>query len=87
MDWISINTDGVVQHGVAGCGGVLRDHCEFWTKGFTRNIGKTFVVNVELWVVYDGLYLARRSDFTNIELQLDSMGVVKAIERANLCNS
>jgi hypothetical protein len=38
-------------------------------------------------VVYDGLYLARRSDFTNIELQLDSMGVVKAIERANLCNS
>jgi hypothetical protein len=36
---------------------------------------------------YDGLCLARRSGFTNIELQLDSMAAVKAIEGENLGNS
>jgi ribonuclease HI len=77
MDWISINTDSAVKHGVAGCGGVLRDHRGFWIKGFARNNGTTSAFIAELWGAYDGLCLARRSSFINIELQLDSMVVVK----------
>jgi hypothetical protein len=30
VPWHIINTDGAVQHGVAGCGGVLRDHQGAW---------------------------------------------------------
>jgi ribonuclease HI len=87
MDWISINTDSAVKHGVAGCGGVLRDHRGFWIKGFARNNGTTSAFIAELWGAYDGLCLARRSSFINIELQLDFMVVVKALEGAHLGNS
>jgi ribonuclease HI len=87
MDWICINTDGDVQHGVAGCGGVLRDHRGHWIKGFARNVSTTSAFNAELWGAYDGLCLARRRGFVNIELQLDSLAAMKAIEGAKRGNS
>jgi hypothetical protein len=88
MDWICINNDGALQHGVGGYDGVLRDHFGFWIKGFVRNIGtKLLLLMLGYGGLYDGLCLISRSGFTNIELQLDSMPMVKAIEVANLNNS
>ncbi|MCI06283.1 ribonuclease H protein, partial [Trifolium medium] len=72
--WISLNTDGAVQHGVAGCGGVLRDQHN-WITGFSKYIGTTSAFNAELWGVYSGLCLARQRGLNNIELQMDSLTV------------
>jgi hypothetical protein len=33
-DWISLNTDGAMQNGIAGCGGVLRDNRGNWITKF-----------------------------------------------------
>jgi hypothetical protein len=41
VPWHIINIDGAVQHGVAGCGGVLRDHQGAWIGGYSKNIGST----------------------------------------------
>jgi hypothetical protein len=41
-----------LQHGVAGYGGVLRDHFGFWIKGFARNIGTKLLL---LMLGYGGL--------------------------------
>jgi ribonuclease HI len=78
-DWISLNTDGAVKNGIAGCGGVLRDHRGNWITGFSKYIGITSAFNAELWGVYNGLCLAKRNGLQNIELQIDSMIVVRTL--------
>ncbi|GAU13699.1 hypothetical protein TSUD_348030 [Trifolium subterraneum] len=85
--WISLNTDGAVQHGVAGCGGVLRDYQGNWITGFSKFIGTASVFKAELWGVYAGLCLARQRGINNIELQIDSLAVVRNLGGDSLGSS
>ena len=55
--WIKLNTDGCSKGnpGVAGAGGVIRDHMGSWIGGFAKNIGICSSVTAELWAIYFGL--------------------------------
>ncbi|PNY06182.1 ribonuclease H [Trifolium pratense] len=79
-DCICLNTDGALLGGVAGCGGAFRDSNGAWKGGFAKNIGSASAYVAELWGVYEGLCLARRKSFNNIELQVDSLVVVRGIK-------
>ncbi|PNX97102.1 non-LTR retroelement reverse transcriptase [Trifolium pratense] len=63
FNYLIILDDGAVQHGVAGCRGVLRDHQGAWIGGYAKNISTTNVFIAELWGVYEGLCLAQQRCF------------------------
>eukprot|EP00258_Populus_trichocarpa_P027694 XP_024443713.1 uncharacterized protein LOC112324533 [Populus trichocarpa] len=78
---IKLNVDGCSKGnpGVAGAGGVIRDHLGVWIGGFARNIGICSSVNAELWAVYVGLQLAWDRGFRKVDLESDSKVVVGLI--------
>ena len=49
--WIKLNVDGCSKGnpGLAGAGGVMRDHMGTWIGGFARNISICSSVIAELW--------------------------------------
>ena len=49
-EWIKLNVDGCSKgnQGLAGAGGVIRDHMGSWIGGFARNIGICSSVTAEL---------------------------------------
>lgn len=59
LGWVKLNTDGsfIGNPGLAGCGGLMRDHNERWIKGFTRSLGQASSVEAKLWALRDGLML------------------------------
>ena len=45
--------------GVVGGGGLIRDHNDDWIARFSRALGSTNSIIVELWALKDGLTLAK----------------------------
>ncbi|GAU48590.1 hypothetical protein TSUD_405800 [Trifolium subterraneum] len=78
-NWISLHTDGAVQQGMAGCGGVFRNNLGHWLGGFAKKIGTTSAYIVELWGAYEGLRWARTRGYVNVELRMDSLVVVRCL--------
>ena len=58
----------------AGGGGLFRDHDGVWLKGFARGLGFTNSILVELWVLRDGLLLAK--ELGSQQLIIDALSVV-----------
>jgi hypothetical protein len=58
---------------------VLRDHHGNCITGFSKYIGSTSAFNAKPWGVYNGLCLAKQNGLDNIELQIDSMTVVRIL--------
>ncbi|GAU37398.1 hypothetical protein TSUD_361030 [Trifolium subterraneum] len=78
--WVKVNTDGASKgEGLAGCGGIIRDHRGSWCGGFAKFVGTGSAIIAELWGVLEGLKLAERRRFRNIEVNVDSSSVVKMI--------
>ena len=50
--WVKLNTDGssLVNPGIAGSGGLIRNSDGDWIMGFVRNIGTTGSVAAKLWL-------------------------------------
>ncbi|XVE79323.1 hypothetical protein DITRI_Ditri14bG0049000 [Diplodiscus trichospermus] len=82
QDWIALNVDGSVDASsqAAGCGGLLRDCHGRWMHGFTFNIGKCTVLEVEFWAVIHRLQSAWEKGFRKIILQSDSRSVVNSLK-------
>jgi hypothetical protein len=56
--WVKVNTDGTSKaEGIAGCGGLIRDHRGHWLGGFAKFVGvsSAFVAVAELWGVFVGI--------------------------------
>jgi ribonuclease HI len=80
MEWVRLNRDGSCGYNdVLGCGGVLRGSDGEWLGGFSKFIGQGKLFVTELWGVFEELELARRFNFSAVELHIDSLVVVKAI--------
>jgi ribonuclease HI len=80
MEWVRLNIDGSCGYNdVLGCGGVLRGSDGEWLGGFSKFIGQGKLFVTELWGVFEELELARRFNFSAVELHIDSLVVVKAI--------
>ena len=83
--WIKLNIDGCSKGnpGLAGAGGVIRDHMGNWIGGFARNIGICSSVTAELWAVHDGLQLTWNTGIRRVVLESDSKVVVKLIKNGS----
>ena len=81
LDWFKLNTDGssLGNPGLARGGGLIRDHLGDWVGGFSRFIGFTTSVQVELRALKDGLLLAIDLWILNLEIEIDSLVAVELI--------
>ncbi|GKV52754.1 hypothetical protein SLEP1_g59322 [Rubroshorea leprosula] len=66
--------------GIAGGGGLLRDHLSRWMVGSSRSIGWTTSIAAELWAIRDGLEIAARKGISKIIVKTDSKIAVLLIE-------
>jgi ribonuclease HI len=76
-----LNVDGASRNGVIGCVGVVRGSVGEWVHGFRKIIGRGEIYIAELWGVLEGMRLARRMNFYKVEVRINSLGIVKDINR------
>ncbi|KAF7826343.1 ribonuclease H [Senna tora] len=81
IPWVKANSDGAVckRTGLAGCGGILRDHEGVWISGFMANIGNSSVLNAELWGILYSLKVAWDKGYQKVEVECDASMAIKAI--------
>jgi ribonuclease HI len=79
--WVKLNTDGACKGRIiAGCGGIIRNNRGDWLGGFAKHIGTCSAFTAELWGVLEGLSYAWSMGFKLVELDVDSVAVVKVIK-------
>uniref|UniRef100_A0A2N9F8F6 RNase H type-1 domain-containing protein n=1 Tax=Fagus sylvatica TaxID=28930 RepID=A0A2N9F8F6_FAGSY len=83
-----LNTDGssLGNPGVAGGGGVIRDSCGTWVRGFSRTIGHTTSVQAELRALLDGMQLALELHITYLDIEMDSLVSVDLVLSKSVAN-
>ncbi|GKV06468.1 hypothetical protein SLEP1_g18364 [Rubroshorea leprosula] len=84
--FVKLNSDGSAlgNPGMAGAGGLLRDHLGRWIIGFSRNIGWTTSIAAELWAIRDGLEVAISKGLSKIIVEIDSKIATILIESADI---
>ncbi|KAK9025445.1 hypothetical protein V6N11_038312 [Hibiscus sabdariffa] len=80
--WLCLNVDRSVSSssGCASIGGLLRDHLGNWIFGFTKSIGKSNILQTELWAIYIGLQLAWSHGAEVLQIQSDSKQAIQLIQ-------
>lgn len=81
-DWIKLNVDGASKGnlGVAGGGGVFRDHYGNWIKAFACYLGWCTSIRVEILSLLKGLRTAKELRFTKVEVHMDSQITLRKIQ-------
>ena len=62
-----------------GGGGLIRDSCGKWIKGYMRHIGISTSIIAEFWAFRDGLMLASQLGITHLAVELDAKVVVDLV--------
>ncbi|GLU03917.1 hypothetical protein SLE2022_210880 [Rubroshorea leprosula] len=77
--------DGSVvgNSGLGSCGGLLLDSRGQWVRGYTRNIGFTTALAVELWAIRDGLQMAFNLQFNYIIIETNCYAAFQLISTAS----
>ncbi|KAI5324318.1 hypothetical protein L3X38_033391 [Prunus dulcis] len=77
-----VNTDGsrINSSGLIGAGGLLRDSCGNWIKGFSVNLGYGSVIEAELWGIFWGLGMAWDAGFCTVEIECDATFAVALLK-------
>ena len=78
QNWFKLNSDGSALGcpGLAGGGGLIRDHQGRWVKGYIRFIGWANIIEAELWAIRDGLIVCLQLQVQAIEIELDAKSVI-----------
>ena len=81
LGWFKLNIDGsfLGNLGLAGGGGIIRNHLGEWVGGFSRAIGITTSVQAELRALKDGFMLAIELGILNLDVEMDSLVAVELI--------
>uniref|UniRef100_A0A2N9HXU9 CCHC-type domain-containing protein n=1 Tax=Fagus sylvatica TaxID=28930 RepID=A0A2N9HXU9_FAGSY len=89
LGWFKLNTDGssLGNPGLAGGGGIIRNHEGDWVGGFSRAIGITTSVQAELRALKDGLNLAIDLRILNLEIEMDSLVAVELVNSITTPNT
>ena len=84
--FLKLNTDGSAldNPGLAGAGGVLRDHQGQWIAGFSMHVGIATNNIAELEAVRQGLEMAWNMGVKRLHLELDSKVVLDWLTSSNL---
>ncbi|KAK9032449.1 hypothetical protein V6N11_056713 [Hibiscus sabdariffa] len=79
--WICLNTDGGVckSTNIAKAGGLFRDNCGTWIRGYGRCIGIADPLTAELWAIHDGLILAWDLGFEMLQVQSDCAKAISTL--------
>ena len=70
-----------------GGGGLIRDSCGKWIKGYMRYIGISASIIADFWAFRDGLMLASQLGITHLAVELDAKVVVDLILSRKTPNS
>lgn len=84
-----LNTDGSAlgEHGLAGCGGVIRDAGGHWVAGFSKWFGYTSSFVAELWGLREGLILCYNLNIQLLEIELDAKAIVDVLGNLSYVNN
>ncbi|CAL8157237.1 unnamed protein product [Prunus armeniaca] len=85
---VKLNVDGTCMNasGKIGAYGVIRDCFREWCGGFAVNLGKSRILDAEIWGLLFGLRLAVAKGFTKILIEMDSHIAVNLFQqRGSLC--
>ena len=84
--FIKLNTDGSAlgNPGIAGAGGILRDHLGHWISGFSLHVDLATNDMAELAAVRQGLAMVWTMGFKYIQLELDSQVVLTWLTNHNM---
>ncbi|MCI00028.1 ribonuclease H protein [Trifolium medium] len=78
--WVKLNSNGSCKEGGRiGCGRIIRGSVGEWLGGYAKFIGVGNTYLVELFGVLEGLKHAKRPNFREVVVHIDSLIVVKAI--------
>ncbi|GKV33503.1 hypothetical protein SLEP1_g42009 [Rubroshorea leprosula] len=74
LGFLKLNIDGSAQGnpGMAGAGGIFRDHNGSWIYGYSRRVGFTTSLVAELWAIRDSLDIAVNRGISKLILEIDS---------------
>lgn len=80
--WLKLNTDQAAQRafGIAGCGGIIRDHLGQWCGGFTAYIRVANALEAEAWGLYFGLSLAWNKGYGKVLVETNSKVLVDLLQ-------
>ena len=85
IGFFKLNIDGSTRSnpGMAGAGGLIRDHRGSWIGGFSRDIGFAHSLAAELWGLRDGLTLAKNLKIKKLHIELDAKVVTDFVTAQN----
>ena len=87
--WKKFNTDGSCSepHGLASCGGVVRNDDGHWVVGFSKRIEVTSNFAAELWGLREGLKLCCCTlNILCLEIEMDAKSIVNVLWNADYVN-
>jgi ribonuclease HI len=84
-----LNTDSssLGNPGLAGGGGVIRNHVGDWVGSFSRTIGVTTSIQAKLRALKDGLNLAIDLRILHLEIEMDSLVAVELVKSITTPNA
>ncbi|KAK2381212.1 hypothetical protein QL285_068838 [Trifolium repens] len=84
--WLKCNVDGAAKGnpGLAGCGGVFRDHRAEFVYGFAEPLGNSSSIQAELFAVIFAIDVAFRMQWYNLWIETDSAFVVSAFQNSSI---
>lgn len=78
-----INVDGSHNstQGCTACGGLIRDSCGNFGKGFYCNLGLSNPLWAEMWALLLGTRLARTLSLREVVFEMDSLTIVQTVNK------
>lgn len=79
--WLALNTDRAAKGcpGLAGAGGILRDHRGRCVGFFSANLGNCIAIRAELMALKKGLMLALEQDAMQVDVRMDNLAYTQII--------
>ncbi|KAK9045415.1 hypothetical protein V6N11_059295 [Hibiscus sabdariffa] len=87
VGWWKVNTDGshIPVCGLAACGGVIKDCCDMWIRGFSKSIGRCTILEAELWGIHIGLEMAWSLGCRKLIVESDSKDAIRIVQQIHGC--
>ncbi|CAL2264022.1 unnamed protein product [Prunus armeniaca] len=79
---LKVDRSRISSNGAIGAGGVIRNSLGDWVTGFTVNLGKGQILDVEIWGLFFGLKLAAERGISNLVVEMDSATAVHLLQRS-----
>ncbi|KAK8601216.1 hypothetical protein V6N12_051057 [Hibiscus sabdariffa] len=81
LGWACLNVDGVVSMPLydGRIGGLVRSNDGDWIVGFVKVIGRSDVLQAELWALFEGMSLAWEYGFHRLLVRSDSKQAMELV--------